>query len=822
MARRSSARLRAKVSATPQVRAHRKNGDRHSIDLTGIQPQKVSNFDQDAIVRTPKTAPKLTTLAESDEMPGAFPRSTSPAENTPSRLAEHIAQAITGEHATPKHTTPIKPSAQEMHPQKYQMSTARPLDEARWLGFSSMAPHTEPAKGPNRLALAQGTPTKAHAVFEAPKKFDFTFSRPSLGLSPEARQLMAEKRDEAAKIKEQMQASEEAAVSSANDLLARKMATPKGKMGRFSDVHMNSFNKMESIAGHPSAFRADADRPGSSKGNNTLAAAATSKTPKKPSSTIPTAAPKSLKRTQSKAELTSSALPRATSKPDLSNTATKHAASKPDSNNSPAKRVKRAIDDDVATTRPQSSSSDTPSTPQHTKSLKLHSANPHLHKGLSTPTASSLARAASVKSIKRTMIPALTRSPSKAAPTAAAQQQPKPSTPLLARSPSKLTLPGTIAAPKQSEPQSPLLSRSAIKPTIARSNNNQDNQSNEQPDTTRYLSRSPTKMSAASKGPVDTESIPDKTPLLSRSPSKIAIPDAFSHTTHTPAKSTATNLMTRFNLLRASPMKSILRTPQRLYSNDPVKIASGTHFATPEKATQDSKDSFLKVPPKTAPVQKHVDFSASTKGFESREQKPDTPSKKPAEDVHEPESPVTTTAAPAQQTVFAYPSLPPREPSLKKSHRRMTMALPSDFTFRAGGEITFAPSPGRKDTDKTAKPSIRHVSADPEVAPASSKKRKFSGMDDTTIAVTTHKHESSDKENGGADESSDDEQRPAKKSRPNAPEVAPTPHKTPAKTPRKYSTLGVKPKSTQKPREKQRPGLLSQARLNALATPKRR
>ena len=35
----------------------------------------------------------------------------------------------------------------------------------------------------------------------------------------------------------------------------RKIAMPKGRAGRFSDVHMAEFKKMDSIAGHASAFR---------------------------------------------------------------------------------------------------------------------------------------------------------------------------------------------------------------------------------------------------------------------------------------------------------------------------------------------------------------------------------------------------------------------------------------------------------------------------------------------------------------------------------------------------------------------------------------
>ncbi|KAL1297108.1 hypothetical protein AAFC00_004690 [Neodothiora populina] len=856
MARRTSARLRAKVSSTPQ-------------------PQRVSNLEETDPIRTPKTAPRLTSVAETDEMPGAFPQSYSPilspstTDKHPSQLEEHIAQAITGQHATPKRVTPIKPAVREMHPQKYHMSTAKPLDEARWLGFSSMtaAPHTEPAKGRGRisdvdkLAAAQATPTKAQVTrpaFEPPQKFDFTFSRPSLGLSPEARKLMSEKREEAAKIREQMLATEPSSAASATELLARKMATPKGKAGRFSDVHMSAFEKMDSIENHPAALRAD------TKATNAASASA---------------AESSRKRTHSKADLKQSSQlpPRSTSKPSLQRPTT-------GASEGPAKRVKRAAEDDVATARPTSSSSaDTPSTPRQSKSLRFHPSNPNLSRGNRTPTTSMKPRPSSIKSVKRTGIPTLSRSPSKptlpAAPTFSAAAQPKQqqSTPLLARSPSKPPVPAALAVATHPEPQSPLLSRSAIKPQVTRPLVTEEDGEAEPADATRYMSRSPSKMTF--KETVETGEKPSRTPLLARSPSKIAIPEAFNHTSATPAKASGGSLMARFNLLRASPIKSILRTPQRLYSNDPAKVANGTHFATPEKAVG-SDIRTMNAPPKTAPVRKHVDFTASTKGLAGREETASAAPKAPAAHLATPEKPdpdadnianaVPPKTAPVQKTVdrdssdkhtdeaetpskpvfrdlskgatfgsapaqpvFSYPKLPDHETSAtKKGGRRKTMALGSDFTFRAGDAISFAPSStSTAGPAKNTNASIRHVGVEPEMMQSIGKKRKLSGITEQSKAApaSTSKHESSDKENGGAvDESeSEQQQRPAKKARSIAPEpaaaaaaaAAATPK--PMKTPRKYSTLGVKPKSTSKPKEK-RPGFLSQARLNALATPKRR
>lgn len=250
MARRSSARLRARNFATPQVQLPR--CILSQAQLIRIQPSKTTDLLQDGRLRTPKTAPQLASVAEMDDMPGAFPQSASPPDNHPSKLAKHIAAAVAGETRTPKHKS-LRPSDEEMHPHRFQASTTKPLEEARWLGFSEMAPHTEPPKGVDKWAPTAGTPTKARIVSQ-PSAFEFTFRAQSLELSNEARMLMAEKREEAARIKEEMARTDETN-KTALDAHGRKIAHPKGKSGRFSEVHTAQFKKMDSIANHPSAAR---------------------------------------------------------------------------------------------------------------------------------------------------------------------------------------------------------------------------------------------------------------------------------------------------------------------------------------------------------------------------------------------------------------------------------------------------------------------------------------------------------------------------------------------------------------------------------------
>ncbi|KAF2860819.1 hypothetical protein K470DRAFT_195196, partial [Piedraia hortae CBS 480.64] len=134
MARRSSARLRNCNSSTPKRVSHLVNDE------------------------APKTVPaKLGSLREEDEpVPGAFPDSPSPV-STPSRAAA-LKAAKERPDVTPQSGT-IRPSDEEMHPQLHHTSTAKPLEEARYLGFARLAPHTEPPKG-SKMHVFQTTPSR--------------------------------------------------------------------------------------------------------------------------------------------------------------------------------------------------------------------------------------------------------------------------------------------------------------------------------------------------------------------------------------------------------------------------------------------------------------------------------------------------------------------------------------------------------------------------------------------------------------------------------------------------------------------------------------
>ncbi|KAK4552520.1 hypothetical protein LTR86_010364 [Recurvomyces mirabilis] len=852
MARRSSARLRGRNSTTPK---------------------RVSLSHDAPAARTPRTLPaRLASLneEEDDEMPGAFPRSVSPAVGTPTRPAKRVNTGTP--EATPKTAMPIKPSDQEMHPQKHHQTVVKPHEEARHLGFQSLGAHTEPAREKSSgIAQLQATPSRAHNNppnpvndFKSPS-FQFTFRREhSLELSPDAKRLMLEKREEAVRIREQMTAHGEGAQES--NETSRALATPKGKKGRFSGAHQEAFGKMASIAGHASAFRA--------KG-----------TPKVEMAGTAGESTKTLKRSPSKAQLddkhpsAKKTLTRSPSKPmliqhggGLPRPTSSHTLRQDHESSSPAKRMKRSEVEDVSATRPHSSddnSSSQPSTPQQHKTLRMHPSNPNLA-SLTAATQASLARAASVKTNKTSMIPGpnLTRSPSKPA----LVEKPaidEANTPLLARSPSKANLFASVRSEvvESAISTSPLLSRSPLKASVSRkvAADSREPTSNGQPVEAAHplLARSPLKMSVAKNTDTSVAEPAQeiKVPLLARSPSKIALPSNPT-TTQVTAPSTpgkASGLLSRFNLLRASPMKSILRSPQRLYSNDPAKVASGTHLATPPPKNGTLFFGTNKIAPQpavpaTAPVgSKRVDFTSSTKARYEVKEASSTPSSGPTPQPTK----IDAGGAHAKDMEIDYPALPsasaapsPVMTSPSPQKRRQTVA-PGDFTFRAGGHsITFGTSPNSKGAAK--RPSIRHVSAEPativpqrsstvESVPAvqGSKKRKFE-FENEEISAGENKENTltSNPLTTNNDNNEDGEDRPAKRTKmasSEAPALAAAVAKTressvsPAK---RVPTLGVKPKGAKtaiggKERRETKSGngkgaTISQARLAALAMPKKR
>ncbi|KAL9007748.1 MAG: hypothetical protein Q9173_007049 [Seirophora scorigena] len=289
--------------------------------------------------------------------------------------------AVPGSFDTPPVAHNVYAGLEEMHPCKAHQSTlkepvamAAPLT-APAAKVASNFPESTPSKGRGSLPAHMSSPG-----------FDFSFTRPESDLSEEAQKIMESVREEAARIKAQMQAEREKQVEKDGDakvmpgMEGRKIATPRS--GRYSDTHKQQFKKMDSIANHVSTW----------------------KTKIQSSVTAPTTS-SSLKRSNSKAGFEKSESCAPSSLPRSKSFKVLPAPKEPSA--TPGKRVKRSHDDDASKTRPLP--------PDRNDEEEASAAKAHpggLPSAVSTPTKASLARSASVKAIKTTMIPSLSRSAS--------------------------------------------------------------------------------------------------------------------------------------------------------------------------------------------------------------------------------------------------------------------------------------------------------------------------------------------------------------------------------------------------------------------------
>ena len=274
----------------------------------------------------------------------------------------------------------------EMHPSKIHQSTTKSIGALSSHPVNDVS-QVSPSK-PTVGAVTQDTPSKSRPSLPSyinSSTFDFNFERPDSELSVEAQKIMDSVREEAAKIKAQMlkervkQSNQDGETYQLYALGGQKFAKPKGKRGRFSDVHNQDFKKMDSIANHASILK--------SKMEDNM-------TP-------------SLKRSPSKAGLDEAGTPSSMSKSRSMRSLCFNTGDRQE-NSSPGKRVKHQRGDDASTARPVSrdmndSLKNTPTSTHFTS--KLPSA-------VTTPTRASLARSASVKDMKASMIPSLHRSAS--------------------------------------------------------------------------------------------------------------------------------------------------------------------------------------------------------------------------------------------------------------------------------------------------------------------------------------------------------------------------------------------------------------------------
>ena len=289
---------------------------------------------------------------------------------------------------TPQTASRIQPSMEDMHPSKVHQSTIKP--SASRYGFGNILSRMAGSPTKNTpTELPQQTPSKSKSSMPGKltsPTFDFSFERPESDLSVEAQKIMDSVREEAAKIKSQMieERSKQEHKDGETDQLygvgGRKIAKPKGKTGRYSDIHKQEFRKMDSIAGHASLWKNKIENNASS-----------------------------LKRSPSKAGFDEplGKLPRSKS----FKTSGRQSPGDRLENTLPGKRAKQNRYDDTSSARTVKHDADSEADTAETTSAKVKPQS-GLPSAVTTPTKASLARSVSVKSMKTSMIPSLSRSAS--------------------------------------------------------------------------------------------------------------------------------------------------------------------------------------------------------------------------------------------------------------------------------------------------------------------------------------------------------------------------------------------------------------------------
>ncbi|RJE18244.1 erythromycin esterase [Aspergillus sclerotialis] len=298
----------------------------------------------------------------------------SPGQKTPS--SSNKKESVNAK--TPTNSSAVRPTLNEMHPSKVRQSTTKQPDSGLILGFNPVKRDSN-GNALNDTAI-QNTPSKItgspSTQFGTPG-FEYQFSCQESQLSDEAKKLMESVREDVARIKSQMTADKGKQIDAEREADAlqggRKIAKPKGKAGRFSDAHMAEFKKMDSIAGHASAFRAT------------------------PGRFQPVSTP--LKRTSSKIRLGEPSSNASPSKSPVKRS--------PIPTETGAKRVKHDKADDASSSRSPSKGANIPK-PANSRARP----RPTVRSSLMTPTKSSLARtSASVRPQKTSMIPSVSGSP---------------------------------------------------------------------------------------------------------------------------------------------------------------------------------------------------------------------------------------------------------------------------------------------------------------------------------------------------------------------------------------------------------------------------
>ncbi|KAK3369192.1 hypothetical protein B0T24DRAFT_356272 [Lasiosphaeria ovina] len=303
--------------------------------------------------------PSLASVAERADSPG----------DGAAQSLDALMSSPTSAPKTPGFSSPMKPPMSEMHPSKVHGTMAPPSSGLR-LGFTDIKPSSSRSGLP---AAVLSTPSK---VTPPSTDFTFTFARQaasSVKLGPEAQKMMEELRGEAQKIKAELAAKRDAEKAQEEPANSRRIAPAKGKAGRYSAVHMAEFKKMDSIANHPSAFRAQPGRV----------------TPLK----------QGIKRSQSKANLDDTDAAGRSKQPTPASTAAKNGAGPATANEplSPIKRIRQNVGDDTSSNRPISRDGGSLPRPKSSGTGSAIPRSKSSFASLMTPTKSSLARTSNAK-----------------------------------------------------------------------------------------------------------------------------------------------------------------------------------------------------------------------------------------------------------------------------------------------------------------------------------------------------------------------------------------------------------------------------------------
>jgi hypothetical protein len=140
-------------------------------------------------------------------------------------------------------------------------------------------------------------------------------------------------------------------------------------------------------------------------------------------------------------------------------------------------------------------------------------------------------------------------------------------------------------------------------------------------------------------------------------------------------------------------VRSILRTPSRKFSDDPTKIAAGTHMSPPPESAWEN--AFPAVPA-TAPVKKHVNFSNSTLARAAPNDVTKSPS--PMKFRAGNEVPSGAVVYPSLGSGVEYPNLtqgdasPTASPSRRLTFGGETANHPRSFSFESSRPVNFGKS----------------------------------------------------------------------------------------------------------------------------------